>query len=65
MSDTAKTLGIVLIGLVGLIVYLSFYMGGAFAPIIGAGLAHGVIYLGLGLTALLLVLVVALTAAED
>jgi hypothetical protein len=64
MSDTGKTLGIIAIGLVGLLVYLAFYLGGAFAPIIGAGLAHGVIYLGLALSALMILVMVVLTAQD-
>lgn len=61
MSDTAKTLGIVLIGLVGLLVYLAFYLTGAFAPVA----AGAIVYIGLALTALLLVVVVTLTATPE
>lgn len=65
MSVTAKTLGIVLIGLVGLLLYVAFYMGGAFAPVIGPGLAYTAIYLGLALTVVLMLALVAVTATAD
>lgn len=60
MSDTAKTFGIILIGLVGLLLYVGFYLTGVFLPVI----AGGIVYVGLALTALLLVIVVTLTAQE-
>ncbi|PKU22649.1 hypothetical protein [Telmatospirillum siberiense] len=62
MSATAKTLGSLGIALVGLIVYLSIFVGYSVFKINFFGFA---IYLGLGLTALLFVIVLMLTSAKD
>ncbi len=62
MSATAKTLGSLGIALVGLIVYLSIFVGYAVFKINVFGLA---IYLGLALTAVLFVVVLLLTSAKD
>lgn len=62
MSATAKTLGSLGIALVGLVVYLSIFLGYALFKINFFGLA---IYLGLGLTALLFIVIVMLTSAKD
>jgi hypothetical protein len=62
MSATAKTLGSLGIALVGLIVYLSIFVGYAVFKINFFGLA---IYLGLALTAALFVVVLMLTSAKD
>ncbi|MGC2856017.1 hypothetical protein ACM64Y_11130 [Novispirillum sp. DQ9] len=66
MSVTGKTLGVVLVGLVGLLTYVGVYVAGAFAPASGLalGIAQGAIILGLVLTATLLLVVVVLTAAK-
>ena len=61
MSVTSKTLGVVLIGLVGLLVYVGFYLTGAFVP----AAAGVIVYIGLALTALLMIILVALTATAD
>ncbi len=61
MSVTAKTFGVVLIGLVGLLVYVGFYLTGAFAPAISGV----IVYIGLALTALILLVLVALTATAE
>lgn len=57
---TGATLGVVLIGLVGLLVYISFYILGATA----AQFVGWVIYLGLALTATMMVVVIILTAGK-
>jgi hypothetical protein len=62
MSATAKTLGSLGIALVGLLVYLSIFVGYSVFKISFFGLA---IYLGLGLTAALFVIVLLLTSAKD
>lgn len=62
MSATAKTLASLGLALVGLVVYLSIFVGYAVFKISFFGLA---IYLGLGLTALLFVVVLMLTSASD
>jgi hypothetical protein len=62
MSATAKTLASLGVALLGLIGYLSIFVGYAVFKINAFGLA---IYLGLALTALLLVIVVMLTSAKD
>lgn len=62
MSATAKTLGSLGIALLGLIVYVGIFVGCAVFKISFFGLA---IYLGLGLTALLFVVVLMLTSASD
>jgi hypothetical protein len=62
MSATAKTLGSLGIALIGLIVYLSIFVGYAVFKINFFGLA---IYLGLALTAVLFVVVLLLTSAKD
>jgi hypothetical protein len=59
MSVTGKTLGIVLIGLVGLLVYLALQIG-SFAQI---GIAGAVTYFGLFMTFTLLCIVMYLTSA--
>lgn len=59
MSVAAKTFGIVLIGLVGLLTYL-FLQVGSFAQL---GIAGAVTYLGLFLTFTLLCIVMYLTTA--
>lgn len=59
MSVTGKTLGIVLIGLVGLLAYLAIQIGSA----LGVGVAHGLIYFGLFMTFSLLCVVMYLTSA--
>lgn len=66
MSVTGKTLGVILIGLVGLLAYVGVYVAGAFASASGLalGIAQGAIILGLVLTASLLVIVVTLTAGK-
>lgn len=66
MSVTGKTLGVVLIGLVGLLVYLGVYVAGAYAQASGLALtiAQGAIMLGLFLTATLLAVVVILTGGK-
>lgn len=66
MSVTGKTLGVVAIGLVGLLVYLSLYVAGAYASVSGLGLAvaQGAIIFGLVGTAALMVIVLVLTAAR-
>lgn len=60
MSVTGKTLGIVLIGLVGLLVYLGIQIGSNFAV---PGLASAITYFGLFMTATLLCIVMYLTTA--
>ncbi|KJS36691.1 MAG: hypothetical protein VR70_13730 [Rhodospirillaceae bacterium BRH_c57] len=67
MSVTGKTLGVVLIGLVGLLAYVGVYVAGAFAQSSGLalGVAQGAIMLGLFLTASLLVIIVILTANKS
>jgi len=62
MSVTGKTLGIVLIGLVGLLVYLAVYIGSVFG--IGA-VAAGATYVGLILTAVLFVVITILTSGRS
>lgn len=62
MSPTAKTLGSLGIALVGLVVYLSIFVGYAVFKITFFGLA---IYLGLALTAVLFVVVLLLTSAKE
>jgi len=58
MSATAKTLGSLGLALVGLVVYLSFFIGSVLKlPVFGAG-----VYLGLALTAALFVVVLAITS---
>jgi hypothetical protein len=66
MSVTGKTLGVVLIGLVGLLAYVGVYVAGAFATASGLAMAitQGAIFLGLFLTATLLAVVVVLTAGK-
>jgi len=66
MSVTGKTLGIMLIGLVGLLTYVGVYVAGAFATASGLAMAitQGAIFVGLFLTAALLVIVVVLTAGK-
>ncbi len=66
MSVTGKTLGVVLIGLVGLLTYVGVYVAGAYAQSSGLALsiAQGAIFLGLFLTASLLAIVVVLTAGK-
>lgn len=61
MSVTGKTLGVVLIGLVGLLVYLAIYIGSVF----GLGIAHATVYFGLLMTAVLLVVTMVLAAGRD
>lgn len=61
MSVTGKTLGIVLIGLVGLLVYLSIYIGSAY----GVGIAHAMIYFGLVMTAVMLLVTTALASGRE
>ncbi|MDR3437756.1 hypothetical protein [Telmatospirillum sp.] len=62
MSATAKTLGSLGIALLGLVVYLSIFVGYSVFKINFFGLA---IYLGLALTAVLFVVVLLLTSAKD
>ena len=58
MSATAKTLGSLGLALVGLVVYLSFFIGSVLKlPIFGLG-----VYLGLALTAVLMIVVLMITA---
>ncbi|GAB3126038.1 hypothetical protein [Novispirillum itersonii] len=61
MSVTGKTLGIVLIGLVGLLVYLGIYIGSVY----GLGIAHSVIYFGLAMTAIMLLVTTALASGKE
>lgn len=61
MSVTGKTFGIVLIGLVGLLVYLSIYIGSVY----GVGIAHAVIYFGLFMTAVMLLVTTMLASGRD
>lgn len=60
MSATAKTLGSLGLALVGLVVYLGIFIGTAtkLLPVLGFA-----VYLGLALTAVLLVVVLVMTAA--
>lgn len=58
MSVTGKTLGTVLVGLVGLLVYLAVYLGGVYGI---AAITTTAIYAGLALTATMLVVVMLLT----
>ncbi|HIJ37811.1 MAG TPA: hypothetical protein HPP80_02845 [Rhodospirillaceae bacterium] len=58
MSATAKTLGSLVLALVGLVVYMSIFVGTAVFKISAFSFA---IYLGLTLTAVLMVVVVILT----
>ena len=62
MSATAKTLGSLGIALVGLLVYLGLFIGLSVFKIAAFGYA---IYLGLALTALLLVVIVTVSVAQD
>lgn len=62
MSATAKTLGSLGIALLGLILYISIFVGYAVFKINFFGLA---LYLGLALTAVLFVVVLLLTSAKD
>jgi len=57
MSVTAKTLGVVLVGLVGLLVYVGVYVSGATGIVTVATIAS---YIGLFLTATMLLVVIAL-----
>lgn len=60
MSVTGKTLGIVLIGLVGLLAYLFIQIGSNFQL---PGVATGLTYFGLFMTFTMLCIVVYLTTA--
>lgn len=62
MSPTVKTLGSLGIALLALILYFSIFVGTALLKISFFGLA---IYLGLALTVLLFVVVLATTAAKS
>jgi uncharacterized membrane protein len=62
MSATAKTLGSLGLALVGLVVYLSIFVGYAVFKVSFFGWA---IYLGLALTAALFVIVLMFTSAKD
>lgn len=61
MSATAKTLGSLVIGLVGLLAFVSIFIGLVFKV---AAFGY-VIYLGLALTAVMMVTVVVLSTAGD
>lgn len=58
-AGTARTLVIVGVGLIGILVYVGLYLGAAYFQI------GWVIYLGLGLTAVLLILVAMLAAPRE
>lgn len=62
MSATAKTLGSLGVALLGLVFYLSIFVGYSVFKINFFGLA---IYLGLALTAVLFIVVLMLTSAKD
>ena len=62
MSATAKTLGSLVIALIGLVVYLGIFIGCAVFKIGAFGMA---LYLGLALTAALFVVVLMLTSAKE
>jgi len=59
MSATAKTLGSLGIALLGLIIYLGIFIGTAFKLIPAFGFA---VYLGLALTAVLFIVILAITS---
>lgn len=62
MSVTAKTLGVVLIGLVGLLVYVGIYVSGALGL---NAVSYAASYLGVALTATMLVVVVILATSQE
>jgi hypothetical protein len=62
MSVTAKTLGIVLIGLVGLLTYVGIYVSGALGL---DSVAYAASYLGVALTFTMLVVVVILATSQE
>jgi hypothetical protein len=59
MSATAKTLGSLVVALIGLVVYLGIFIGTAFHLVPAFGYA---VYLGLALTAVLFIVVLAITS---
>ena len=59
MSATAKTLGSLVVALIGLVVYLGIFIGTAFHLVPAFGFA---VYLGLALTAVLFIIVLAITS---
>jgi|CEGD01.1.fsa_nt_gi hypothetical protein len=62
MSVTGKTLGIVLIGLVGLLTYVGIYISGALGL---ASVAYAASYVGVALTATMLIVVVILATSQE
>ncbi len=59
MSATAKTLGSLVVALVGLLVYLGIFIGTAMFKLAITGMA---VYLGLGLTVVLFLVILAFTS---
>jgi uncharacterized membrane protein YuzA (DUF378 family) len=62
MSVTGKTLGIILIGLVGLLAYDGVYIASALGV---ASVAYAATYVGVALTAVMLLIVVTLATGQE